>query len=107
MLLKTDSSFERVQQMKKIEAVKELSEVCDVEYDDELDDGVSGESAARWALRRAILQANVITGRNPNVLFLAVVRMRLRTVGEAIMTGVDMSQAGGACHTPPRRKYEA
>ncbi|GJZ94197.1 hypothetical protein Tco_0666400 [Tanacetum coccineum] len=82
------------------EAVKEISEVCNAESDKELDevpdDDVSGENAARRALRRAALHAGVITGHNPNVLFLVVVRIRLRTVGEAVMTGVSVSQAGGA-----------
>ncbi|GJZ97447.1 hypothetical protein Tco_0669900 [Tanacetum coccineum] len=86
--------------MKKIEAVKELSKACDVESDEEPDevpnDDVSDESVSRWALRRAALRAGIITGRNPNVLFLAVVRIRLRTTGEAVMTGVSVSQASGA-----------
>ncbi|GKA65059.1 hypothetical protein Tco_0764766 [Tanacetum coccineum] len=66
------------------EVVRDLDEVSD--------DDVSSESAA---LRRAALRVGVNTGRNPNILFLTVVRIRLRTVGEAIMTGVDM-QAGDA-----------
>ncbi|GKA54025.1 hypothetical protein Tco_0752974, partial [Tanacetum coccineum] len=62
----------------------------DEDPDEVSDDDVSSESAARRALQRAALRAGVITGRNPNVLFLMIVRIRLQTAGEVIMTGVDM-----------------
>ncbi|GJY86897.1 hypothetical protein Tco_0500923 [Tanacetum coccineum] len=64
--------------MKKIEVVEELSKVCDAESNEEpdevLDDDDSDERVDRRALRRATLRVGVITSRNPNVLFLVVVR---------------------------------
>ncbi|GKD16458.1 hypothetical protein Tco_1205616 [Tanacetum coccineum] len=87
--------------MKKIrEAVKELSEVCTAESDEDpdevLDDDVSSESATLRALRRAALCDGVITSHNPSVLFLAVIHIRLGMASEAVLTEVDMSQVGDA-----------
>ncbi|GJZ03556.1 hypothetical protein Tco_0536831, partial [Tanacetum coccineum] len=39
------------------------------------DDDVSSESAALRALRRAALHVGIITGHNPNILFLTVVQI--------------------------------
>nr|GEZ94192.1 putative reverse transcriptase domain-containing protein [Tanacetum cinerariifolium] len=78
------------------EAVEELSEVCDVESDEVQDEDDSDEGADQRALaaRRVALRAGVITGRNPNVLFLSAIRIRLRMAGEAVITGVSVTQTG-------------
>ncbi|GJU02287.1 hypothetical protein Tco_1112625 [Tanacetum coccineum] len=65
----------------------------DEDPDEISDDDVLSESASLRALQRAALRVGIITGRNPNVLFLTIVRIQLQMAGEAIMTGVDM-QAG-------------